>query len=532
MRSNTHQFVRAIRTPHGTTPTKGRLKVIQPARIARLTATALVAVAVGGLPASARAQGTENPAIEWNAIASTAIMAAAPQGAGQPPHAAALSLGMVQGAVYDAVNAIDGGHQPYLVAPPVDPGASKEAAAASAAFRVLVGFPQLCDPDPSIPCELRGLFPGQISTLQPLYGASLASVPDGAAKVGGIAAGEAAAKAMLTARSNDGRFGPFTFPEGFDPGEWRLAPPQGPTGIVAKDPAPWVGFVKPFLVPSVEMLRSDGPNALTSAAYADDFNEVKKLGSLTSTKRTADETAAAIFWQDSGPAIWNRVYRSLATSRRLDIADSARLFATTNLAAADGSIGCWNDKAYWSFWRPITAIREAASDGNSATEADSTWLPLFDPSVPVSGPPLVTPGFPDHPGGHTCVSGATVHALQAFFRTDKVSFTATSNKCLPSPCPARSFDRFSDALMEIIDARVWGGIHFRTADVQGAVLGKKVARYLRDHYFQPVDPPAAAPTGPTGQRAAALKKCKRKFPSKAKAKKRKKCTKNAKKLPV
>src|SRR6266511_883637 len=410
--------------------------------VARLAAATLLAVAVGGLSASARGQSAGNAAIEWNAIASTAIMSTA----GQPPHAAVLSLAMVQGAVYDAVNAIDGGHQPYLVAPPADSGDSKEAATATAAFRVLVGF-SADERDP----PLAGLFPVQRSILQPLYDTSLATVPDGSAKTGGIAVGETTAAAMLTARANDGRFGDFKFVEGSDPGEWRLAPPQGPTQIVARDPAPWVGFVKLFLVPNVEMLRSDGPNALTSAAYAEDFNEVKELGSLTSTKRTADETAAAIFWQDSGPAIWNRVYRSLATSRGLDIADSARLFAMTNLAAADGSIGCWNDKAYWSFWRPITAIREAASDGNPATEADPNWLPLFDPSVPVSGPPLVTPGFPGHPAGHTRISGATVHALQAFFGTDKISFTAISNKCLPAPCPARSFDRFSDALNEIIE---------------------------------------------------------------------------------
>lgn len=242
----------------------------------------------------------------------------------------------------------------------------------------------------------------------------------------------------------------------------------------------------PFLVPDVEMLRTDGPNALTSAAYTDDFNEVKELGSLRSTKRSADETAAAIFWQDSGPAIWNRVGRALATSRGLDIAESARLFAMVSLAAADASIGCWNDKVYWSFWRPITAIREAASDGNPDTEADPDWTPLFDPTEPVSGAPLVTPGFPDHPAGHGCISGATVHALRAFFGTDKVSFDADSNKCSPAPCPSRSFDRFSLALKEIIDSRVWGGIHFRTADVQGAVLGKKVVHYMVKHYFEPV----------------------------------------------
>jgi hypothetical protein len=244
--------------------------------------------------------------------------------------------------------------------------------------------------------------------------------------------------------------------------------------------------VRPFLVPSVEMLRSEGPNALTSAAYAEDFNEVKKLGSLTSTSRTADQTAAAIFWQDSGTAIWNRVFRALAESEHLDGVDSARMLAITNLAGADGSIGCWNDKYHWRFWRPITAIREAASDGNPATRADPDWLPLFNPTIPVSGAPLVTPGFPDHPSGHTCISGAFVHALQGFFGTDRVAFTAMSNKCSPAPCPPRSYGRFSEALKEIIDARVWSGIHFRTADVQGAVLGKKVARYAREHYFQPV----------------------------------------------
>jgi hypothetical protein len=158
----------------------------------------------------------------------------------------------------------------------------------------------------------------------------------------------------------------------------------------------------------------------------------------------------------------------------------------TNMAAADGSIGCWNDKYYWSFWCPITAIREAASDGNPATVPDPNWVPLFDPTVVVLGAPLVTPGFPDHPAGYTCISGATVHALKGFFGTDKMAFTATSNKCRPAPCPPRSFDRLPEALKEIIDARVWGGINFRTADVQEAVLDKKVVHFMKKHYFQPV----------------------------------------------
>lgn len=449
-------------------------------QITRLTAVAAFAFAVGALgagppTASAQAETDVNMAIEWNEIASSAIIATA----GQPPHAAVLSLAMVQGAVYDAVDAIDGGFQPYLIAPRARPGDSEDAAAATAAYRVLVGFPERA---PALP----GLVPAQRPTLQPLYDDSLATQPDGPAKAHGVAIGETAAAAMLTARANDGRGGSFTFVPDTDPGQWRLGPPQGPTGIVARDPAAWVAFVRPFLVPDVTMLRGDGPNALTSAAYAADFNEVKRVGSLTSTTRTADQTAAAIFWQDSGPAIWNRVYRALAVGHGLSLAGSARLLAMTNLAAADGSIGCWNDKAYWNAWRPITAIREAAADGNPLTVADPNWLPLFDPSVPVSGPPLVTPGFPEHPAGHTCISSASVHALQDFFGTDRVPFTAVSNKCAAAPCPARHFSRLSAALKEIIDARVWGGIHFRTADVQGATLGKKVDRYMVRHYFRPV----------------------------------------------
>jgi hypothetical protein len=436
------------------------------------------------VPATASAQSPTSATVrDWNLYASNALTnpSTAPDmpGIAQAPQAAALHVGMVQGAVYDAVNAIDGGHEPYLGAPAANPSDSKAAAAATAAHDVLVGLEVGGPPAPMLPQPVR-------DWLDAAYAKSLEDGPDGPPKTGGIAVGEAAAVDMLGRRADDGRFDPFTVVEGTLPGEWRLAPPQGPTGIVARDPAPWVGNVDPFLVPDVEMLRSDGPNALTSAAYAKDYNEVKDVGSLTSTTRTADQTAAAIFWQDSGIAIWNRVFRALAKSEHLNGVDSARLFAATNLAGADGSIGCWNDKYYWNFWRPITAIREAADDDNPATEADPAWLPLFDPATSVSGPPLVTPGFPDHPSGHTCISGAIVHTLKAFFGTDRVEFTAQSNKCFPAPCPPRSFDRFSEALEEIVDARVWSGIHFRTADVQGAVLGEEVAHWLDQHYFQPV----------------------------------------------
>src|SRR5437667_748069 len=220
-----------------------------------LIALALVALAS---PPVARADAVT----DWNLIASNAIVVTA----GQPPPVSALSFAMVHGAVYDAVNAIDRGHQPYLVQPNANPTDSKEAAAATAAFRVLVGFP-----------DLPGLFPAQQPTLQPLYDAYIANLPDNppGSRANGVAIGEATARAMLTARLNDGRFGPppTLYPPA--PGIWRPTPPN-----FATDPAPWVGNVWPFLVPSVEMLRTDGPNALTSGAYAEDFNEIKQVGSL------------------------------------------------------------------------------------------------------------------------------------------------------------------------------------------------------------------------------------------------------------
>jgi hypothetical protein len=422
------------------------------ARAAGLLTLAAAAAALV-VATSARADAVT----DWNAIASDAIVV---RGA-QPPAVASLSFAMVQAAVYDAVNAID--QQPYrayLGAPPANPWDSKEAAVAAASFNVLVG-----------------LFPDQRAVLQPIYDAYIAGLPDNPvpAKAAGVAVGEAAAATMLDARANDGRNGPppDLLPEG--PGVWRPTPPN-----FAPDPAPWIGNVRPFLVPNAEKLRTAGPNALTSAAYARDFNEVKRLGSLNSTKRTADQTEAAIWWQMTG-AFWNAVTRSIVEPRsELDISANARLFAMEDLAAADGFIGCYNDKYHWQFWRPIAAIRAADTDGNPATAPDPSWTPLFDPAAQQFGPPLFTPPFPDHPSAHSCASSAIVRTMQHFFGTDKVPFSAFSARTRTT----RSFDRLSQALQEVIDARVWGGIHFRTADVQGAALGNKVARHLRHHYFR------------------------------------------------
>ena len=407
---------------------------------------------------------------DWNDTASTAIVGVAKQ----PPPVAVMSFAMVQGAVYDAVEAIDGRYRPYLATPRARRTDSADAAAATAAVRVLTGV--LADLPPDQEAMLQTL-------LQPRYDASLAAIADGPSKTRGIADGEQAAAAMLAARHDDGNphnglYDPFTPVPGTTPGAWRPTPP-----LFATDPAPWVANVRPFLVPSVDMLRVAGPNPLTSRAYARDFNEVKSLGALHSTTRTPDETDAAIFWQENAYSLYNRIFRTVAADNHLSLPDSARMLAMTNLAGADAAIGCWHEKYRWNFWRPITAIREADTDGNRATTADPTWLPLFDPSTPVApgAPPLVTPAFPDNPSGHLCATSAIVSTLQHFFGRDRVPISVKSTESGTT----RHFARLSDVLGEVTNARVWGGIHFRTADIQGAQLGATVARYERWHYFQP-----------------------------------------------
>ena len=319
--------------------------------------------------------------------------------------------------------------------------------------------------------------PAQVAGLDSAYAATMARIPNGRVKNEGVRVGAAAAAAMLAARDDDGFMAPFTFVIGSDAGDWR---PLTPTAL---DPDAWVGNLVPFLIESPSQFRSAGPNALTSAAYAEEFAEVKEIGALNSSTRTADQTTAAIFWQAPPAVLWNRLARDLSAERDISVAKEARLLAMINLAAADGAIACWNEKYYWNFWRPRAAIQEADTDGNPATVADPIWEPLFHPSTATT-PPLITPPFPDHPSGHGCVSGAVLHTFRAFFGTNEVAFDVHSGRFPGQP---RHFGRFTRALDEIIDARVWGGIHFRTADVQGAVIGKKVARYMRRHYFQRVD---------------------------------------------
>lgn len=428
------------------------MKAIKLGRLAVLGAAVALAV-----PAVASA----NEVTKWNEIAVSTVNAQPPITSAPP--AGAIFVAMVQGAVYGAVNAADRHGRPYLVMRSF-PKASKDAAAATAAFRVL-----------------DSLFPAQHATLQAAYNISLAGMPDGPRKETGIEVGTMAADAML-AEGHDGRtvLG-CTFGSGLA-GVWQ--PLAGPTGAPLCDPTPWVGNAVPFLVKSASQFRTAGPLDLTSADYAAEVNEVKSIGSLNSITRTAAQSHAAAFWQTNPAANYNAIARRFVDQLSLDVSNSARLFAMLDLTAADALITTWNDKYYRNFWRPITAIRHADIDGNPGTVPDPTWTPMFDPSLNAAiggaGPALITPPYPEHPSGATAYASASMHAMASFFGTDEMTFYATSSRF---PGEQRPFNRFSGLTSEVLEARIWAGIHFRTADVQAADLGREVERYIHTHFF-------------------------------------------------
>lgn len=435
-------------------------------RLAVAVVTALAATLPGGIaahavpmPAAASTTAPGTIVLEWNKHAVDALTNAptAPTpGAAQPPNVSILHLAMVHGAVYDAVNSITGGHEPYLDGVPDAPAsASAPAAVATAAYQVLVGMELV----PALPA-------GTVSWLSGARDASLAAIPEGPDKAAGIAAGEAAAAAMLAARADDGRFGPYRHTPGSAPGVWRPTPP----GFV-NDPNAWVAFVDPFVLKSSDQFRTRGPLKLTSRGYAREYEEVQTLGAVNSV-RTPAQDAVARFYTVNAVELFERTFRTIATG--LDTAQQARLFAQLNLTGADAIIQCWNEKAHWLNWRPITAIQQGDQDGNPRTAADPAWTPL-----------LPTPPYPDHASGYNCISAAAMYAGKAFFGTDRWSFDLV-RVATGEPDVVRHYDRFSDVVDDTIDARVWQGVHFRTADEAGAKIGRDVARWVDRHCLEPV----------------------------------------------
>jgi hypothetical protein len=408
-------------------------------------AIAIVAIMLA-TPASARADAVS----DWNAIAvQTTITGARPGPTGF------LDVAVVQAAVYDAVQAIEGRFEPYYVEIPGASG-SPVAAAAKAAHDVLVNR-----------------FPAQTAALDLTYQQYLLN--HGLSETDpGVAVGAKAAAAIIALRACDGSFPvppPPPFIGGTNPGQWRPTPPG-----FAPMLAPWLGNVTPFTLTRPSQFRAEPPPALTSRQYARDYNEVKALGALNNSTRTPAQTDLAQFWAANYTVLLNQVLRDIAGANVDDIAESARLFALADMSIADALITAWNSKNYYVFWRPVTAIQEGNNDGNPRTLGDASWLPL-----------VVTPPYPDHTSGANNVTNALMTTLALFFGRDRMTFLVTTTNTGPTIQDTRTYHRFSDVAQDVVDARIYEGIHFRFADEAARKQGGQVARWTFNNFLRPLD---------------------------------------------
>jgi hypothetical protein len=413
--------------------------VLLPVALAAGTATA----ATTPSPASAG-----DPAVisDWNAIAVTTLAGDTTK----QPVEDILYMGFVQAAVYNAVVGVEGRYAPYRFHAHAPRGTSVQAAAVAAAHKVLVTY-----------------VPSAQATLDADYAASLAKLPDGTAKTRGIAFGSRAADSLIRLRAHDGRNADILFTQPPAPGVWRPTPP-----LFLPMSAPWLGFVTPLLVHSATQFAPPPPPALASARYTRDFNEVKALGSVNSTERTASQTSTALFFSGSALVQYNAALRDQVSVRHLDIVDAARIFAAINMSVADAEITVWHAKYVYGFWRPITAINLADTDGNPNTVADPSWVPL-----------IATPNYPEYPSGYNAYNSTLTHGLENLFQTRHVQLTLISTAV---PGVQRFYDSGSSLLQDVVNARVWLGIHFRTADTASREIGRQLAAWTLGHYFQPI----------------------------------------------
>jgi hypothetical protein len=400
----------------------------------------------GAATASAATTAAEDPTVisDWNALA-VATFGTDPTKA---PQATPLYMGFVQAAVYDAVVGVEGGYEPYRFDAHAPRGTSAQAAAVAAAHQVLVTYS-----------------PYAQTRLDAAYAASLAQIPDGNAKAQGIAFGVLAADNLIAMRANDGRNAPVLFSQPPAPGVWRPTPP-----VFAPMAVPWMGAVTPLLIRSGAQFGEPGPPpALTSHRYTRDFDEVKALGSTTSSARTSEQTSTALFFSGNAAVQFNAALRDELTVRHLDILDAARMFAAVDMTVADALISAWHAKYLYGSWRPITAIQLAETDGNPETSADPSWTPL-----------LATPPYPDYVSGYCTFAGAFTRALADALDTHDLQLTLISTAV---PGAVRTYDSGKALRDDIVNARVWLGIHFRFADTGGIEMGEQVADWTLDHYF-------------------------------------------------
>ena len=407
------------------------------------------AIAVLALLLAAPSSANADAVGDWNAIAVQATITGA-----RPGPTGILDIAMVQAAVYDAVQAIEQDFKPYHVEIPGASG-SPIAATAKAAHDVLVSR-----------------FPAQTMALDTAYHNYLAAnfIPEDDP---GVAVGATAAAGIIALRANDGSFpnpAPPPFVGGTGVYVWRPTPPA-----FAPMLAPWLGNVTPFTLRSPSQLLATPPPDINGPEYTRDYIEVKALGALNNSTRTAEQTDLAHFWNSNYVVLWNTVLRNLAAARVDNISDSSRLFALADMSMADAIITAWNNKIIYVSWRPITAIREGDNDGNPRTTGDAAWLPL-----------IPTPPYPDHTSGANNITAAATQSFELFFTGRPIPFSVTTTNPGPTQMDTRTFRRFSDAQDEVVNARIYEGIHFRFADEPARKQGRKVAQWAFSHFFRPL----------------------------------------------
>jgi hypothetical protein len=419
-------------------------------RKARFISLALLVVGAVVLGGAAKSSAHGQPAgppdtyvSDWDAVGAEAFTAS-----GLTAAEGHVIFAYVAIAVYDSVMAVEGGYRPFAVDVDAPAGASAEAAVAAAAYRILVHY-----------------LPGQGPTiLDPAYAASLGTIPDAQAKTDGVATGEQVAALLIAERGNDGFRAPVTYmpPSPPDPGVWIPTAPSPPIGT-------YLGLMRPFALDSADQFRPAGPPALSSKRWAREYNEVKEIGSSSSTSRTAEQTLAARFWGEPPVQQARLSFREFVLDRELDVAGAARLLAMVSVTYADALIACFDAKYHYRLWRPITAIRAGDTDGNDETAADPAWSPL-----------LGTPNHPEYPSAHSCITPAGGRVIARFLDTQEIDFTVPSLTGLGD----RRFARVEDLENEVGNARVWGGIHYRSAIEDGAAIGKRTVNYVLARNFK------------------------------------------------
>lgn len=386
-------------------------------------------------------QRSANPVVEWNGVLLNAVRTAS-----TAPPLASRNMAMVHAAIYDSVNSISKKYSPYRVNIDAPAGASPEAATAAAAHRVLTS-----------------LYPAQAVTFNEVYTSSLAKIPDGKAKTDGIALGQQVADQIIAWRSTDGANRTVSYTPNTDPGSWVPTPPALAAGLAPQ----WPG-VTPFAMTSGSQFRPPAPPALDSAKYAEEVNFTKEIGKIDSLTRQPDQTEIAKFWANGAgtftpPGHWNQIAEETAILTGQSLEDTARLFALLNISLADAAISCWDSKYQYNFWRPVTAIRQADRDNNPNTTADPSWTPL-----------LATPPFPEYSSGHSTFSGAADAVMSSVFGSD-YGFGDRGDRTINS---LRTYENFSEAADESGISRLYGGIHFMSANVDGLNAGRNLGNYV------------------------------------------------------